>query len=95
MPTTTTEIRRAEERSRYELHVDGELVGVCEYAERDGLVLFPHTEIAYDHRGEGFGEVLVRGALEDVRARGQKVVPGCWFVAQYFDLHPDDADLLA
>jgi predicted GNAT family acetyltransferase len=96
MPMTTTlEVRRADERSRYELVVDGELLGVCDYAERGNLVLFPHTEIAYEHRGKGLGEELVRRALEDVRARGQKVVPGCWFVAEYFELHPEEADLLA
>ena len=95
MPTTTMEVRRDEARSRYELVVDDELIGVCDFAEHGQLVLFPHTEIAYEKRGQGFGEVLVRGALEDVRARGQKVVPGCWFVAEYFELHPEDADLLA
>ena len=95
MPTTTMEVRRDEGRSRYELVVDDELIGVCDFAERGQLVLFPHTEIAYERRGQGFGEVLVRGALEEVRRRGQKVVPGCWFVAEYFELHPEEADLLA
>ncbi|HJR25557.1 MAG TPA: GNAT family N-acetyltransferase [Acidimicrobiales bacterium] len=96
MPTTMTlEVRRADERSRYELVADGELIGVCDFAERGSLVLFPHTEIAYDRRGQGYGEALVRGALEDVRSRGQKVVPGCWFVAEYFEVHPEEADLLA
>jgi uncharacterized protein len=89
------DVRRDEARSRYELFVDGELLGVCDYAQRGDLLLFPHTEIAYEHRGQGLGEVLVRGALEDVRDRGQKVVPGCWFVAEYFELHPEEADLLA
>ncbi len=95
MRTTTTEVRRAEERSRYELIVDCELLGVCDYEQQGNLLLLPHTEIAYQHRGQGLGEELLRGALEDVRARGQKVIAGCWFVAEYFELHPEQADLLA
>ena len=95
MPTSTMDVRRDETRSRYELVVEGEVLGVCDYAERGDLLLFPHTEIDYEHRGKGLGEVLVRGALDDVRARGQKVVPGCWFVAEFFETHPDYADLLA
>jgi predicted GNAT family acetyltransferase len=95
MPTTTMEVRRDEARSRYELIVDEEILGVCDYAEMGGLVLFPHTEIADEHRGQGLGEVLVHGALEDVRERDQKVLPGCWFVAEYFEVHPEEADVLA
>ena len=93
--TTTLEVRRVDERSRYELVADGEVLGVCDFSERGSLVLFPHTEIAYEHRGQGLGERLVEEAMEDVRARGQKVVPGCWFVAEWFELHPEARDLLA
>ena len=95
MPTTTMEVRRADDRSRYELVADGEVLGVCDYADRGGLLLFPHTEIDHEHRGQGLGEVLVQEALDDVRSRGQKVVPGCWYVAEFFDTHPDYTDLLA
>ncbi|HKO55012.1 MAG TPA: N-acetyltransferase [Thermoanaerobaculia bacterium] len=31
---------------------------------------------------------LVRHALEDVLARGAKVIPSCWFVRAYIDRHP-------
>jgi predicted GNAT family acetyltransferase len=96
MPMATTlEVRRVDERSRYELVADGELLGVCDFSEQGNLVLFPHTEIAYEHRGQGYGERLVEEAMEDIRARGQKVVPGCWFVAEWFELHPEARDLLA
>ena len=35
-----------------------------------------------------------RGALDDVRPTGRRVVPSCWYVAQFIDEHPDYADLL-
>ena len=89
-----TEVRDAPDRSRYELRIDGELVGIADYREQDGALVFPHTEIDPGHRGQGLGDVLVQGALDDVRARGRKVVPACWFVREYVDRHPELADLL-
>jgi hypothetical protein len=37
----------------------------------------------------------VKGALDDIRARGGVVIPTCWYVRQYIDEHPEEADLLA
>ena len=92
----TTEVRRAEERGRYELYVDGELTGVADYhPEPGGAVVLPHTEIAADRRGRGLGAVLVRGVLDDLRAEGRTVVPRCWYVAEYIAGHPEDADMVA
>jgi uncharacterized protein len=92
----TQEVRHAPERSRYELVVDGELVGVADYRPGPGgVVTFPHTVIAGHRRGQGLGAVLVRGALDAERAAGHTVVPTCWYVAQFIDEHPDYADLLA
>lgn len=91
----TTEVRHAPDRSRYELVIDGEVVGIADYRERDGALVFPHTEIDHEHRGQGLGDVLVEGALADVRARGQKVVPACWFVREYVARHPELADFVA
>jgi len=88
------EITRNEEQSRYELRVDGELVGVADYVAEPGRVVFPHTEINPSYRGRGYGERLVHAALEDVRKTGTRVVPRCWFVADYIGLHPEFADLL-
>ena len=83
------------EKSRYELHVEGEVVGVADYSVVGDQVILPHTEIDRRRRGHGLGAVLVRGALEDVRATGRTVVPSCWYVAQYIDQHPDFGDLVA
>jgi hypothetical protein len=37
----------------------------------------------------------VRGALEDARQRGLKVVPLCSFVRGYIERHPEMQDLVA
>jgi predicted GNAT family acetyltransferase len=44
--------------------------------------------------GRGIGSALVRGALEQVRARGLKVVAKCPFVSAYMSKHPEFSDLL-
>lgn len=90
-----TTVRKDEVRSRYELLLDGELVGVADYRDTGDAVVFPHTEIDPGHRGKGLGETLVRGALDDVRATGRTVVPQCWFVREFIDANPGYADLRA
>jgi uncharacterized protein len=90
-----TEVRHAPEAHRYELWMDGDLVGIADYrAGADGTLVFPHTEIAHDRRGQGLGEVLVRGALDDVRERGDVIVPACWFVADFVRANPEYADVV-
>ncbi len=89
------EVRDAPDRSRYELLDDGEVVGFADYRDDGTQVLFPHTVINADRRGGGLGAVLVRHALDDVRAKGRTIVATCWFVAEFVDLHPEYADLVA
>jgi hypothetical protein len=89
------EVRRDDERRRYELVDDEQVVGVADFVLRDAVMVLPHTEIDARRRGRGLGDVLVGGVLDDVRARGMTVVPSCWFVREYIDRHPETADLLA
>jgi predicted GNAT family acetyltransferase len=89
------EIRRNDHADRYELVIDGEVVGVADYVVNGSVVVVPHTEIEPGQRGRGLGAVLVKGLLEDVRAQGRTVVPTCWYVREYIRRHPEEADLLA
>jgi predicted GNAT family acetyltransferase len=88
-------VRNADDRSRYELIVDDQVIGIADYRVDGDVVIFPHTEIATHLRGQGFGELLVRGAMDDVRATGRKVVARCWFVADFLDANPEYTDLRA
>jgi uncharacterized protein len=82
--------------SRYALLVDGELVSVLDYRLGEGLISFPHTFTKPQHRGHGWAERLVGFAIDDVeRGSDRRVVPMCWYVAQWFDAHPERAGLLA
>jgi uncharacterized protein len=83
------------DRSRYELRVDDELIGIADYVVRDDRVVFPHTEILPSHRGRGLAALLVSYALDDVRRSGRRVVASCWYVADFIDEHPEYRDLVA
>jgi predicted GNAT family acetyltransferase len=82
------------DEQRYELLVDGSLLGSLQYRARPGAVALIHTEVSPSLEGRGLGARLVTGALDDIRARGLQVVPICPFVRAYIRRHPDDADLV-
>ena len=79
---------------RYELHIDGELVGEIRYRRRHDAIVLVHTEVDPGREGEGLATELVRGALDDIRTRGLRVVPYCPFVAAYIRRHPEYEDLV-
>src|SRR6478609_2963972 len=86
-------VRNNAEEQRYELLIDGAVVGIADYREEDGRLVFPHTQIDPRRRGHGLGARLVAGALDDVRLhRDEAIVPACWFVDQFISEHPDYAD---
>jgi hypothetical protein len=88
-------VRKNPDRPRYELVEHDDVVGVADYREDGDRLIVNHTEIARALRGTGKGAQLVQGMLDSIRADGKTVVPQCWFVAEFIDLHPEYADLVA
>ena len=88
-------VRHNAPAQRYELFVDGQCVGLLDYRPTGDALAFVHTEIEPHLRGNWLGAELVRGALDDVRERGEHVLPICPFVASFIDDHPEYEDLLA
>jgi predicted GNAT family acetyltransferase len=78
---------------RYELTVDGHLAATY-YAISDGVITFIHTEVPPELGGKGVGSRLIKGALDQVRAEGLKVIAQCPFVKAFIGKNPDYADLL-
>lgn len=80
-------------RSRYELAVGDDVAFIDHVGEGDAVV-FVHTEVPERMEGKGVGSRLVKGALEDARHRGLKVVPRCPFVREYITRHPEYRDIV-
>ena len=84
----------APDKHRYEVRKDAALAGFAAYREGEGIRVFTHTEIDPAYEGQGLGSALVRGALDDVRARHLAAVPQCSFVASWIEHHPDYSEVV-
>lgn len=80
--------------SRFELEADGR-VAIAAYERAGDAIIFTHTVVPVELRGQGVGSRLIAGALAQVRGEGLEVVPQCPFVAAYLRNHPDAADVAA
>jgi uncharacterized protein len=89
------EVVDAPEASRYELRLDGRLIGLAAYHRRDGRIAFTHTEVDESCQGQGCGSRLAEAVLEDARRQGLAVVPLCPFIAHYIERHPEYEELVA
>ena len=83
-------VTRNDEKSRYEIHVDGELAGfaeftVGEFTVGEGTVVFTHTETLEGFQGRGIGVELAKGAIADAVERGDTIVPACAFIRRYLE----------
>ncbi len=80
---------------RYDIEVDGEVAGFLLYRVEPGVLELVHTDVDPKWEGKGVGGALVKGALDDIRARDLKIRPFCPFVRAYLRRHPEYQDLVA
>jgi predicted GNAT family acetyltransferase len=88
-----SEVTDNKAQHRYELAVDGH-VAATYYELADGVITFVHTEVPPELGGKGIGSKLLRGALDQVRAGGLKVVAQCPFVKSFIEKNLAYHDLL-
>jgi hypothetical protein len=91
----TTVVKRNDDAGRYEITVDDELAGFSTFRLDGDVITFVHTETESAFEGHGIGSTLIREALGDVRARGERAIPRCPFVRAYIADHAEFQDLLA
>jgi uncharacterized protein len=80
---------------RYTLSAGGAVLSEITYSASGDTVCFEHTRTPVQHRGQGFAAILTRASLEDLRARGLRLIPDCPYTRAYLRRHPDQLDLLA
>ena len=86
---TDVSVRDNTERSRFEVLVDGEVVGYSEYSPEGDALAMSHTVVDPAYEGEGLGSRLVGEALAALRDRGLQVLPYCSFVRGYIQRHEE------
>lgn len=88
-------IAHESDASRYTLTVDGHVLALADYRISGNSISFNHTFTQPAHRGQGLAAEVVDYAMNDVEANStRRVVAMCWYVAQWFDDHPERAGLL-
>jgi predicted GNAT family acetyltransferase len=89
------DVTRNDAALQYDIELNGTPAGLIRFTRGDDVITMVHTEVDPQFEGEGLGSQLVQLALDDVRARGERVVPQCPFVAAFIDRHPEYADLVS
>jgi len=79
---------------RFELEIDDQ-VAKAWYRKQGNIITFTHTDVPEALSGHGVGSSLAKGALDAVRAAGERVVALCPFIAAYIRRHGEYQDLLA
>lgn len=89
------EIERDEANARWVLKIEGEVASALMYNDNGKTISMTSTFTNPSFRGQGLASQVVEAAVADAEQRGRKVVPACWYVAQWFEKHPEQAHLLA
>jgi predicted GNAT family acetyltransferase len=93
-PSGRTAVADDPDASRYIIELAGSRVGHLDYRLAADEMTMIHAEVDPAHGGQGLGSALVRGALDDARARGLRVRPRCPFVVDFLARHRDEYDEL-
>jgi uncharacterized protein len=88
------EVRENAAEQRFEIWLGDERAGMTVYQGHGQTLRFVHTEIDDRFAGHGLASILIRAALDTVRARGISVLPYCPFVKRFIQKHPEYVDLV-
>lgn len=95
LPATDFVLSDEKDASRYTLTRGGELVSVLDYRDDGRTVAMTRAYTIPTHRGHGYAAMVVAGAVADVETEGdRRIDPVCWYVAEWFQGHPDKQHLL-
>lgn len=90
-------------QDRFELWLDGGLVGIIGYAVEGGdcrpggdgcVVALMHTVVMEENWHRGLAAVLVGHTLDTARGRGWRIRPVCTYVQGFVAKNPDYAPLM-
>lgn len=79
-------VRHNAAERRFEI-ATGERLAVAEYELAGGAMIFTHTFVPPELRGQKLAERLVSAAMKFARAEGLRVVPRCSYVEKFLARH--------
>ena len=89
------ELTHETDASRYVLRIDGDIVAVADYSINGNQISFHHTFTNPRYRNKGYAAEIVEFAVDDVEKNSTyRVLPMCWYVADWFDDHAERRELL-
>lgn len=94
MDLSQTTLNLNEEKSQYEITVEGQLAYIEFKLNKKGQIFLTHTEVPESMEGKGIGSHLVKIVLAEIRKKGWKLFPLCPFVKAYLQRHPEERDVL-
>jgi uncharacterized protein len=81
---------------RYVLRMDDTIVAVADYNVNGNQISFHHTFTNPNFRNQGYAAEIVEFAIDDVEKNTTyRVVPMCWYVADWFESHAERRELLS
>ena len=90
-----SDVRQNTAENRFDILLDGEVVGSTYYEIVGNNIVFTHTEVDTNREEHGLGSQLVQAALDQVRDdTTYRVVARCPFVAHWLTKNPDYQGLL-
>ena len=78
---------------RYDIAVEGKVVGHADIADRADQRVFYHTEVDEEFGGRGLATILIEQALHETRNDGKRIVALCPTVAGVLEKHPNYSDI--
>lgn len=93
--TARLDIRQNPDETRFEAHLDGEVIGYADYKQTEkGVRDFHHTFVDEDQREQGVAAELIQGALERTRQEDMKIWASCPYVKDFLNEHEEFHDLI-
>ncbi|MEN2738163.1 GNAT family N-acetyltransferase [Microbacterium sp. X-17] len=82
--------------SRYALHRGDDLVSVIDYRDDGRTIAMTRVFTVPTFRGQGLaGEIMERAVAHLEQQGDRKVIPVCWYAADWFAARPERSGILA
>lgn len=72
----------------------GKLLAEVTFPEREGVAVINHTFVDGSLRGQGVAGQLLSAVADTLRQDGRKAKPICSYAIHWFEMHPEEQDLL-